>query len=232
MKSSRTPKAVAARMARAEQARQSRLTIMRAARDCYAEAGYHATSMATIAERAGVAPQTVSYHFGTKPRLTSELILATIMFELDPPPAGTREEWVGWMLAATDATELLRRFAVGGMAILSRVAVVLAALRDGAGGDEELAEQYRRHEAHRREEHRNVITWFVERGWLRPGLDPETALDLLVSIWGFEHYLAYKLERGWDDDRIAAHLHRLLVAALTDAAPLPDPDAWGVSSPS
>lgn len=216
MKPPRTPKAVAARLARAEQARQSRLTIMRAARACYAEAGYHGTSMATIAERAGVAPQTVSYHFGTKPRLTSELILAIVMFELDPPPSGTRDDWIAWMQAANTASELLWRFTQGGMVILSRVAVVLAALRDGAGGDDELAATYRGHEAHRREEHRNVITWLVERGWLRQDLEPEVALDLLVTIWGFEHYLAYQQERGWDDERITAHLHRLLVAALTD----------------
>ena len=51
---------------RAERARQTRQRVVAAAIDCFVESGYPATTMADIADRAGVAVQTTYASFKTK----------------------------------------------------------------------------------------------------------------------------------------------------------------------
>ena len=56
---------------RRDRARATRLRITRAAYDLFCERGYTATTMAEIAESAGVAVQTVYFAFHTKSELLS-----------------------------------------------------------------------------------------------------------------------------------------------------------------
>lgn len=63
---------------RRQQAEASRQKVLRAAREVFLESGYHAATMGQIAERSGLAVQTVAYYFGTKPKLMSELITASV----------------------------------------------------------------------------------------------------------------------------------------------------------
>jgi AcrR family transcriptional regulator len=59
----------------------TRPLILDAARDCFAEAGYDATTIRSIAGRAGVDPALVHHYFGTK----SELFVAAVDFPFAPP---------------------------------------------------------------------------------------------------------------------------------------------------
>jgi AcrR family transcriptional regulator len=61
----------------------TRPLILDAARDCFAESGYDATTIRAIAGRAGVDPALVHHFFGTK----SELFVAAIDFPFSPRPA-------------------------------------------------------------------------------------------------------------------------------------------------
>src|SRR6187551_2878748 len=71
----RTPSARAAhRGVRRQKALETRWRIMDAALAEFTERGYHDTTMAAIAERAGVAVQTVYLGFRTKSGLLEELV--------------------------------------------------------------------------------------------------------------------------------------------------------------
>src|SRR4051812_20936424 len=59
---------------RAEQAAATRHAVLQAARELFTERGYARTSIAAIAERAGVAVDTVYAAAGRKPALLRELV--------------------------------------------------------------------------------------------------------------------------------------------------------------
>lgn len=83
-----TAGALAARKAQGE---RTRLEILRAADETFAAHGYQGTTMAAIAERSGVAVQTVYFYFHNKPRLLAELIGQAVM--------GFDRPWRSWLLA-------------------------------------------------------------------------------------------------------------------------------------
>ena len=66
------------KLSRRERAQASRRKLLNAARDSFIESGYHGATMADIAARSGLAVQTVSYFFGTKPKLLNSLMRDTI----------------------------------------------------------------------------------------------------------------------------------------------------------
>ena len=77
---------------RQAQARETRQSILDAALQLFVASGYAATSVQAIAERAGVAVQTVYAVFGTKRELLRQLIEATITGDDEPLPITERPE--------------------------------------------------------------------------------------------------------------------------------------------
>ena len=83
---------------RREQARRTRLRIIRAAHAEFIERGYHGATMAAIARRAGVATQTVYFVFHTKAELASGVIDTAV---LGPDPTVPQDStWWAEMRAA------------------------------------------------------------------------------------------------------------------------------------
>jgi hypothetical protein len=56
-------------------------------------------------------------------------------------------------------------------------------------------------------------TYFVETGWLRPGLDPDRARDIVWTLNSPQLYQMLVGERGWSPEEY----ERWLAKALTDA---------------
>ena len=76
---------------RKAQARETRRSILDAAHELFVAGGYAATTIQAIAERAGVAVQTVYAGFGSKRELLRQLIETTITGDDEPLPYhGTR----------------------------------------------------------------------------------------------------------------------------------------------
>ena len=74
------------------QARDTRRSILDAALELFVATGYSATTIQGIAERAGVAVQTVYAVFGTKRELLRELIETRIAGGDEPLPIAERPE--------------------------------------------------------------------------------------------------------------------------------------------
>jgi len=74
------------RVPRNQRAARTRRAIIAAATEEFRSSGYHGATMSAIAERAGVAVQTVYFVFHTKPALLTAAIDTAVMGEVDPAP--------------------------------------------------------------------------------------------------------------------------------------------------
>ena len=83
----------------------------RAAHDLFVERGYGATTIADIAEAAGVSVPTVYAGFGTKADLLRRAIEVAMAGDDDPIPVADRPTHQ-WVVATDDGPEMLRRYAV------------------------------------------------------------------------------------------------------------------------
>jgi AcrR family transcriptional regulator len=117
--------------AAAERGRRAREHLLRVAAELIAERGWSAVSTRMVAERAGVAPGVVHYHFGSVPALLSEAALGVmrgLVGQLGPvlDGAGSADEVLGVLLGA------LEGYDGGDPVSLLFVETYLAATRDEA----------------------------------------------------------------------------------------------------
>ena len=195
-----TPDMAAVKGSRREKAAATRRKILRAAHAEFVEQGFHGATVAAIAKRAKVAPQTVYFVFHTKPELISAVIDTAVMGEEDPI-APEQMPWFAAMLTEPDAAESLRVFIRGAGEVYQRASRISEVLRAAALTDEEVQRTYERHERLRAVGYRQVAEMLAAKGRLREGLDVDTATDILLTVYGDTTYHLLTTERGWSHDQ-------------------------------
>jgi AcrR family transcriptional regulator len=196
---------------REQQAEQTRLLVLDAAERLFKERGYVGTSMAAVAVEAGVSPETVYGHFGSKRVLLGKLFRRAVR-GADPAPVPEQE--VPRRLAAmTDQREQLRLFAADITPRLERGAPLVAVLAAAAQSDPELAELLTTLHADRLKNLRVLVDALTAKGALRLPAD-----DALETVWALTSPELHQLlvrERGWTRQRyeewLAANLAELLL---------------------
>ena len=123
---------------REAQARETRRSILDAAHELFVATGYAATTIQAIAERAGVAVQTVYAVFGNKRELLRQLIESTITGDDAPPPITERAE-ARAVAAELDARRRAELDAALSRSITERVAPIVRVAEEAAASDPELA---------------------------------------------------------------------------------------------
>ena len=136
---------------REAQARETRRSILDAAHELFVATGYAATTIQAIAERAGVAVQTVYAVFGNKRELLRQLIETTITGDDDPLPITERAEAQA-IAAEPDARRRAELDAALSRSITERVAPIVRVAGEAAASDPELAAMMEGVKAARREE--------------------------------------------------------------------------------
>lgn len=202
---------------RRERAARTRAAIIEAAHLRFTRSGYHATTMAAIAEDANVAVQTVYFVFGTKANLLGDVIgVAVAGLTADGQFAENPEDSQWWLAAMTqtDGHAALAGFVEGGVPIFARTAAVAEAARIAGQTDEDAREVFERGEAFRRVQFGRFVRSLDDRGLLRDGLDVERATDILVTMFGSQTYLSFTTDHGWTDDEFAEWLSGALGALL------------------
>jgi AcrR family transcriptional regulator len=185
---------------RREQARETRRTILEAARALFVARGYGPTTIGAVAERARVAPETVYAAFGNKRSLLSEVVDVAIAGDDAPVPVLERP-WVRQLREEPDPRGRVRILAGNARAMLERSTPILEVLRGAAASDPELAALWRRYKAQRFEGQRVLLGVVTERSGLRDGLAPEAALDVLFALGSPETYGLLVGDRGWSPAR-------------------------------
>src|SRR5438132_465534 len=141
---------------RREQARATRRAVLDAARDLFVELGYAATTVAAIASRAGVSPETVYAGFKTKRAVLSALLDVSIVGDDAPVPLLERS-WVQQMRDEPDPMQRLEILGRNGRLILERIAPVYEVLRGAAAADPEITALWKGYKAQRYERQRVLL---------------------------------------------------------------------------
>jgi AcrR family transcriptional regulator len=186
---------------RAEQARATRRRIIGCARQLFLGQGYAATTLDQVAAAAGVAVQTVYFHFGNKRTVLKEVMDVAAVGDDEPVPLLDRP----FVQAVADEPDPRRAVAIWletSRAIFGRVAPLLSVVRDAAGADPEMAEQWRVSEGQRYIAHRSLAELLAAKGdVLRPGLTVDEAADVIFTMLSPEVYLLLTAVRGWPPAR-------------------------------
>lgn len=201
---------------RAEQAAATRRAVLDAARELFVAKGYLATTVAEIAERAGVAVDTIYATVGRKPMLIREVVETAISGQDRAIPADERD-YVKAMIAAPTAREKLAIYAGALTELLPRIAPVFAALRDaGLSGDTDCAALYAEITGRRAANMRRAAVDMRATGQLRTDLTDDEVADIIWSLNSTEYWTLLVDQRGWTTERFGAWLAdawaRLLLA--------------------
>ena len=196
-----------------ERSRQTRRRILQAAQDLFIEQGYGATTLQGIADRAGVAVQTIYFTFGNKPSLLKELVDVTIAGDDEPIPTMQRS-WFLDALAAGTAEAQLRTHVQGTCGILQRVAPIMDVLRAAGAQDPSLAGMWQQDSDPRLEVHTAAARSLVTKPGAKAGLSVEDAADTLFGLLSPELYLLFVRDRGWTPERWEQWVYDTLHARL------------------
>ncbi|MDA3648470.1 TetR/AcrR family transcriptional regulator [Saccharopolyspora indica] len=185
---------------RAEKARQTRARMLRAAGELFVERGYGATPLQDIADRAGVAVQTIYFTFRNKRNLLKEVVDTAIAGD-DEPVATMDRPWFRDALEAETAEAHLRAHVAGTRQVLQRVAEIVEVLRVAAAVDPEVVDLWPKGENPRYTVHAEAAESLVAKPGARPDLSAPEAADVLFALLSPELYLLLVRDRAWTPER-------------------------------
>ncbi|RKS08892.1 TetR family transcriptional regulator [Nocardiopsis sp. Huas11] len=185
---------------RTERARRTRAKIVEAARELFVEHGYGATNLQEVADRAGVAVQTVYYVFRNKRTLFKDVIDTAIAGDTEPVATMDRE-WFRSACAEPTAAAQLRSHVHGTRQVLERVAPVMPLIAAASATDPEIAAQWPEGEEPRYTVQHAAARALAAKPDLRPGVSATTAADLLFGLLSPQLYLLFVRDRGWSPQR-------------------------------
>jgi AcrR family transcriptional regulator len=201
---------------RAERAAVTRRAVVEAARALFTAQGYAATTVGQIAERAGVAVDTLYAAVGRKPLLLREVVETVISDEDGPVPAEQRG-YVRAIRAAATAGEKIDLYAAALARTGPRAAPVFLALRDAAARDATCAALHTEITERRAANMRLFAADLRATGELRPDLSDDDVADIVWSMNAADYYALLVLRRGWTPERYGAFLADAWRRILLDA---------------
>lgn len=195
------------------QARQTKLQIAEAARELFFDRGYGGTSIEAIAEKAGVATETIYAIFKNKRNVLSFLFDVSIGGDDEPVRLLDRPNPQA-VLNETDQHRQLTLFAKDITQILHRAAPVFEILRIAAKTEPEIAELVQRLLRERLVNMNMVAKQVSVNGPLRDGLNRARAAELLWSMTSPELYLLFQRDLRWTDEQYTNWLKDTLIRLL------------------
>lgn len=195
------------RSRRQDQADQTQSLILDAALRLFAAQGYAATSVAQIAEEAGVAVPTVYASVGAKPMLIRKLLdrideLAGI------PELGAEQKDV------TSPEQVIAFVAKLTRQLSERCGDIITAMNSAAGAAPELAELAREGDRRHVEGARRAARRLAAMKSLRPGMSPSRAAAVIDTFTQPETYARLTGEHGLSFDAAEEQITRILAHEL------------------
>ncbi|MDT7726677.1 MAG: hypothetical protein QOI21_3253 [Actinomycetota bacterium] len=197
---------------RGEQARRTRRRIIDAGAVLFIENGYAATTLDQVAQRAGVAVQTVYFHFGNKRTVLKEAVDVAAVGDDEPIPLLDRP-WVVQIRAESEPRRIVELWVHYGRDIFKRVAPIMRVVRDAAAMDPDMAEQWETNQLQRATAFGVLAQLLADKDALKPGMSVTEATDIIFTLLSIEVYLLLTVTRGWTP----ARWEPWVVSALTDS---------------
>jgi AcrR family transcriptional regulator len=200
---------------RRDRSAATRLKIMRAAEAEFLAKGFHGATIASIAEQAGVASQTVYFVFHNKAALISAVLDNAVLGDAEPT---VPQESAWWAAAAAEprAAEALRIIIRGSAPIFARASPIVQVLRAAARTDAELRELLHHHQQLRYDGFRQVIEMLTTKGRLKAGLDVAAAAAIFWTIYSEGTYELLTDDRRWTHERVIEWLCDALPGLLLE----------------
>jgi AcrR family transcriptional regulator len=172
--------------------------------------GYRATTMEAIAERAGVAVQTLYFTFHTKGELFQQVHERTVLGDENLPPP--MQPWYLAAVAAEDVGPAVRHICRGVLAISRRVAPMIPAFHAVAG--DPAGEVWERSQRLRHDGMADLVLALTKKAPLRKGVTRAHAVDVLYLLLGPDLYWTIVVERGWTERQLADWTERVVLHDL------------------
>jgi AcrR family transcriptional regulator len=193
---------------------ETKQRIVDAARELILKAGYRATTMTQIAERAQVNVDTIYQLIGRKSVLLRELIEQAIS-GVDHAVVAEERSHIIEMRKSTDPVEKLAIYARAMRQTQARLAPLFLALRDASSTDSEAQAVWHEINVRRARNMRKFVRDLRDAGGLRSDLSVAKAADVVWAINSPELYDLLATERGWSPSSyegwLADTLCRLLI---------------------
>ncbi len=186
---------------RREAASARRQSVIAAARDLFSEVGYGATTMHAIAERAGVALDTV-YELAGKKADLFRLLLETAISGADEAIPAERREYVRHIRTEPDARRKLAIYAEAIADIAPRLGPLFRVAHEAAGTDPSIAAQAHEIAERRARNMRLLAIDLMSTGQVRRDLNVADVADIIWSMNAPE-FTMLLLDRGWSQQRLA-----------------------------
>jgi AcrR family transcriptional regulator len=193
---------------REERANETRLRIRKSARRLFAASGFTETTIAQIAEEAGVAPQTVYAVFGSKGGIVGEMLE-------DLEESVDLDAWVARIIAEREPHRQLRIFVSWNRTLCEEGAPILQAAV-AARHEPDVAAMAERGDENRRSGTTQLTQTWSSKGALRQGLGPNDAAEILWLLTSVEQYLLATDGLGWSPDQYEQWLGDLLDLELLE----------------
>jgi len=199
---------------RREAARQRRRQILDAATALFLAEGYPRTTIAEIAQQAGVSEDLIFTLFGSKLGVLKEVMDVAIGGDDRDIPvlerAGPRA-----LQTTSDQREQLRLFADGISNQLERLRPLNDLMRSAAAVEPEIAALNDDLELRqRRSAMRTVAGWIAANGPLRDGMPIETASSIIWTLAGPEVHRMLTARCSWSPEQYRDWLRTTLIATL------------------
>jgi AcrR family transcriptional regulator len=210
-------------------ARETRRAVVDAAHGLFLEKGYGGTSLAEVAEAAGVSVQTVYAQLGSKRALLKEVLDVVIAGDHEPVPLRDRAEAEAFR-AEPDPERKLRLVAALFIAVALRVEPVDRVMRSAAAVDLDVAEQVRLADQGRLTGMTEIARHLRNAGVLREDLTVAQAAQRLWALNGPALYRPLVVEQGLGPQEYEQWLGDLLIASLLPPASARPATAGGQKS--
>jgi len=198
---------------RREQARARRLAVVLAARDLFQRNGFRPTTLAAVAERAGVSVESVYKGFGTKAALAKAVFDLAVAGDDEPVPVAQRPA-MGAIHSEPDVRRKIGLFIDGLAERQARSADVQILIRDGRHVDDALGPVWSALEEEGLVGMTALGRHLLDTGQLREDIELDEVRDVLWNYLAIDTYERLVLRRGWSLERYTAWLARAVTSAL------------------
>jgi AcrR family transcriptional regulator len=188
---------------RKAQAAATRTEILDAAQRLFERHGFAATTMAAIADEAGVALKTVYVAFETKSGVLRALWNLRLRGEHDAAPVA-EQPWYREVVDEPDPERQLRLDARNARRRKLEIAPLFDVIRNAAPVDTDIAELWRRIETEFHANQRVIAESLAAKGALAPELDVQRATDILWTIMHPDLWRLLVGDRGWTPEQYEA----------------------------
>jgi AcrR family transcriptional regulator len=198
---------------RAQQARETRQAVLDAAQSLFESEGYLPTTMEAVARAAEVSLKTVYSHFSTKSALLRGVWDRGLKGSDTETPLQD-QDWYRELIAEVDPRKQIQLTVERACAMREHVAAMLRAIRSAASVDADGAELWTAIQREYYDLQAEVVRAIADHGGLRPGVDVETAVDVLWTLNHPDVWMLFVGERGWTPGKFKAWLLEAAVQQL------------------